>query len=172
MKCRDDSYLIGNTFARSKAGTMILAIDPGSSKSAWVMWDGAKILGKGIIANDCVDELPLANTVACEHIQCMGMAVGKSVFETAYFIGELRARVKDFGTPFIPVYRSEVKMHFCNSMRAKDGNIRQALIDRLGAPGVKKSPGVTYGVSGDMWSALAIAVMTHDKLKERPCSDQ
>lgn len=142
---------------------IIIGIDPGSSKSAWVMWDGAKILGKGIIANDCINELPLSNTVACEHIQCMGMAVGKSVFETAYFIGEIRARVKHFGNQFIAVYRSEVKMFFCNSMRAKDANIRQALIDRLGAPGVKKAPGVTYGVAGDVWSALAIAVMTYDK---------
>ncbi len=43
-------------------------------------------------------------------------------------------------------------------------NIRQALIDRFGPPGKKKAPGATYGLSGDMWSALAVAVTFTDKL--------
>jgi hypothetical protein len=51
--------------------------------------------------------------------------------------------------------------------RAKDQNIRQALIDRLGPPGTKKNPGPTYGVTSHMWSALAVAVTAHDKLKEQ-----
>ena len=57
-------------------------------------------------------------------------------------------------------------MHFCNSVQAKDGNIRQALIDRFGgkegAIGKKKTPGPLYGVHAHEWPALAVAVMASD----------
>ena len=143
--------------------TTIFGIDPGPIQSAYAIWDGKFIRGSGIKNNrDLV--LPSSNmTVAIEHLQCFGMAVGASVFETAYAIGEMRCACRQKGTLWLPVYRSEVKMHFCNSMRAKDANIRQALIDRLGPPGTKKNPGTTYGIHVDLWSALAIAVMTKDK---------
>jgi hypothetical protein len=147
--------------------TIIFGIDPGPVQSAYCIWDGERIRASGIKNNrDLV--LPSSNMiVAIEHIQCMGMAVGASVFETAYAIGEMRAACRQKGTLWLPVYRSEVKMHFCNSMRAKDANIRQALIDRLGPPGTKKNPGTTYGVKGDIWSALAIAVYVSDKEPEQ-----
>jgi hypothetical protein len=145
---------------------MIFGIDPGPIESAYCIFDGERIRGMGIKTNrDFV--LPNSNmVVACEHIQCFGMAVGVSVFETAYWIGEFRCLAKAKGTLFLPVYRSEVKLHFCSNMRAKDANIRQALIDRLGGPGTKKKPGPTYGVKGDIWSALAIAVFTCDIKRE------
>ena len=46
-------------------------------------------------------------------------------------------------------------------MRAKDSNIRQALIDKYGKPGTKKDPNLFYNdseqkVSKDIWSALAV----------------
>jgi hypothetical protein len=47
-------------------------------------------------------------------------------------------------------------------MKAKDANIRQALIDIYGgndkAIGNKKTPGPLYGIKGDLWAALAVAV--------------
>jgi hypothetical protein len=151
---------------------MILGIDPGPVQSAFCLWDGSVVGGYGLFDNEDVRGsgfnfirlklgLPDFKKVAVEHLQCYGMPVGKDVFETAYWIGEFRGAVSE--DAFIRVYRSEVKLHFCNSMRAKDSNIRQALIDRLGKPGTKKAPGITYGVKGDIWSALAIAVMVHDK---------
>ena len=64
------------------------------------------------------------------------------------------------------IYRMDVKMYLCNNTRAKDGNIRQAIIDRYPANGggktpqigTKKHPGPLYGVSKDVWSALAVAI--------------
>jgi hypothetical protein len=56
------------------------------------------------------------------------------------------------------VYRRDVKMFLCGSNRAKDGNIRQALLDLVGPQGTKKAPGPTYGLRGDEWAALAVAV--------------
>lgn len=59
--------------------------------------------------------------------------------------------------------RIEVKKHLCHNGAAKDSNIRQALIDRFGPPGVKKEPGILYGVKKDIWAAMAIAVTWFDQ---------
>lgn len=146
---------------------MILAIDPGPRESAFCLWDGERIIGANKILNEYVfTQIVNAGEgalVAVEHLQCFGMAVGASVFETAYWVGEYRSFCKLKSVEFARVFRSEVKMHFCHSMRAKDANISQALRDRFGGKGTKKSPGLTYGLKADMWSAFAIAVMTHDK---------
>lgn len=144
---------------------MILAIDPGTRQSAFVVWDGDIIHESNILPNDAMLEY-LDNYeyqfphMAIEMVESFGMSVGKEVFETVWWIG--RFCQKWHGT-FHRVYRKEVKMHLCQSMRAKDPNIRQALIDRLGAPGTKKQPGKTYGIKADMWSALALAVTWWDK---------
>jgi hypothetical protein len=89
-----------------------------------------------------------------EKIACMGMAVGEDVFETVFWSG----RFCQASWSFDRVTRAEAKMHLCGSMRAKDANIRQALIDKLGPQGTKKNPGPTYGISKHLWSALAVAV--------------
>lgn len=137
----------------------ILAIDPGPAKSAWLVWDGA-VVSKGHEDNDTVLRMcgggASLDHMAIEMVQSFGMAVGAEVFETVYWIGRFCQAWAP--RPFARVFRKDVKMHLCHSMRAKDPNIRQALIDRLGPPGTKKNPGATYGVSGDMWSALAVAV--------------
>ena len=53
-----------------------------------------------------------------------------------------------------------------NMTRFKAENIRTAILDRFGgkdsAIGKKANPGVLYGLSGDCWSALAIAITFHE----------
>ena len=56
---------------------------------------------------------------------------------------------------FIP--RKTVVTTICLNPRAKDSNIRQAMINKYGSPGTKKAPGVLYGVKRDMWQALGLA---------------
>jgi hypothetical protein len=92
-------------------------------------------------------------------IASYGMAVGKEVFETCVWIGRFVevARVE----PRL-VYRRDAKLHLCHSPRAKDANVRQALIDRLGPQGTKKNPGPTYGMRSHLWAALAVAVYAGD----------
>jgi hypothetical protein len=57
-----------------------------------------------------------------------------------------------------------VKLHLCNSSRAKDANVRQSLLDRYGSTrqlgiGTKGRPGPLYGVTGHAWAgALAAGV--------------
>lgn len=136
----------------------IIAIDPGPAESAEVWWEGGRVvLAKKIPSADVLSAPHCwADLVAIEMIASYGMAVGREVFETCVWIGRYVERAG--ATPTRRITRGEVKMHLCHSMRAKDGNIRQALIDKLGPPGTKKNPGPTYGVSGDMWAALGVAV--------------
>ena len=151
----------------------ILAIDPGPTMSAWVVYDPAEkrivwhakqdneqFLHEelGVFADNC-------HSLAIEMIASYGMAVGADVFETCVWIGRYHQRWLDNGTvaPVQRVFRRDVKMHLCGSARAKDANIRAALIDRFGpgkekAIGTKKAPGPLYGVKADVWAALAVAI--------------
>lgn len=144
----------------------VLAIDPGTYESGYVIWDGATILESGIVTNSrmrCELEVNAHfNAVVIEMVACYGMPVGKEVFETCVDIGRYLQIAKERGVPSRLVYRLEVKTHLCHSIKAKDSNIRQALIDRLGAPGTKKQPGPTYGIRSHMWAALALAVTAWD----------
>lgn len=154
----------------------ITAIDPGTNESAFVVFDGQKVLRSGFVSNDEMIQLatncppsdnPLPEApVSIEMIASYGMAVGKEVFETCVLIGRLSQAFEQRGFIVRRVYRKDIKMHLCGSMKAKDANIRQALIDKHGPPGTKKAPGATYGISGHLWAALAVAdyaISTHPK---------
>lgn len=131
----------------------ILAIDPGTVQSAFVLWDAdqKEIKEKGIVKNlDLIAYIGRDNAddMVIEMIASYGMAVGKETFTTCVWIGRF------YQASLCPVhllYRREVKMFLCGNMRAKDANIRQALIDMLGKD-------VCKGVSKDVWAALAVAV--------------
>lgn len=139
----------------------IIAIDPGPTESAYVILEDGKIAKHEEVSNEqMLDALRGMNAsvdlMVVEKIAHMGMpAVGEEVFQTEFWSGRFCER---WGKKFYRLKRHEIKMHLCGNMRAKDANIRQSLIDKLGPPGKKKSPGATYGISGHCWSALAVAV--------------
>ena len=147
---------------------IILGIDPGPEKSYWLTWDTErqKIIEKEIYSDIDFPGWFLVDVVIIEDIQCFGMPVGKSVFETAKTIGRILERAKNRHIKAIQVSRREIKLHFCNSVRAKDSNIRQVIIDRFGskekAIGNKKNPGILYGVKKDFWSTLALCLWFED----------
>ncbi len=96
-------------------------------------------------------------------IACYGMPVGAETFETCVWIGRF---IEAANTDPALVFRKDVKMHLCHTMRAKDANIRQALLDLFPATGggktpqvgTKKQPGPLFGVKSHAWAALAVAV--------------
>ena len=150
---------------------IIVAIDPGPKQSARMVWIDGKPSLAGIEDNSTVREWVLAMTkfqpnavLAIEMIACYGMAVGAETFETCLFIGRLQEIWQSQGLSVILVYRRDVKMHLCGTMKAKDANIRQALIDKYGIVGTKKNPGPLFGISSHLGSALAIAVTAEDKI--------
>lgn len=139
----------------------LIAIDPGTDVSAVVIWDGAKLHSASILENhralQCVRLHPEGFTVAVEMVACYGMPVGREVFETCLVIGRIQEICASRNVPCRLVYRRDVKLHHCGTSKAKDANIRQSLIDKYGAPGVKKAQGVTYGIKSHLWAAFAVA---------------
>ena len=135
----------------------ILAIDPGTTQSAFVIWDASQreIIDKGILLNNImlsgIHQFPY-HALVIEMVQSFGMPVGKEVFETCVWVGRFWQASH---YPVHLLYRKDVKSFLCGSMKAKDSNIRAALIDMLGKE-------VTKGVSKDVWSALALAVTFTD----------
>lgn len=151
----------------------IIAIDPGNTESAYVVYcaNEHSILAKGKVPNEQMAEILGAavfagHVVAIEMIASYGMPVGKDVFETCLFIGRLVQICKDRNCEPFLIFRRSVKMHLCNSVRANDGNIRQALIDRFEPTGggknpvvgIKSKPGPLFGFAKDMWAALGVAL--------------
>lgn len=154
----------------------ILAIDPGTTQSGYCIYDGARVIESGVLSNAemlvRVQQWP-ALRLAIEMIASYGMAVGREVFETCVWIGRFQQAWRS-PEAIVLVYRKDVKMHLCGSPRAKDANIRQALIDMFPATGggktpqigTKAQPGPLFGVSSHAWAALAVAVTCEAKFKE------
>lgn len=146
----------------------ILAIDPGTTESGYCIYDGARVHESGVLPNAemlvRVQQWP-AQRLAVEMIASYGMAVGREVFETCVWIGRFQQAWRDPSAVEL-VYRKDVKLHLCGTPRAKDPNVRQALLDMFprtggGATpqvGTKKQPGPLFGVSSHAWPALGVAV--------------
>ena len=144
----------------------VLSIDPGNRNSAWCMIDGEtlKPLSFGKEENQvvltAVQHLSY-DRIVIERVASYGMAVGRDVFETCEWVGRFTQAAR---VPPDYVYRQEEKLHICGDSRAKDTNIRRALIDRFAqhdlknGKGTKKNPDWFYGFSADVWQAYAVAV--------------
>lgn len=150
----------------------ILALDPGPTQTGYCVYDGECVLGAGVMPNDGMlaylrrDHFRInGHRLAIEMIASYGMAVGREVFETCVWIGRFQ---QAWSAPDAVelVYRKDVKLHLCGTTKAKDANIRQALLDlfpRTGGGatpqvGTKAQPGPLYGVSSHAWPALGVAI--------------
>lgn len=152
----------------------ILAIDPGNIQSAYCVIDTdtykplefSKGKNEGLELGIYNQNTYKIDKLVIEMIASYGMPVGKEVFETCVWIGRFLelARMQNIDTTYI--YRKDEKMNICNSMKAKDSNIRQALIDRFGPVGTKRNPGWFYGFKADIWSAYAVGI-TYLDMKKR-----
>ena len=152
----------------------IIAIDPGPERSAWLIWcadhpvtfgihDNAWLLDTLNVGHVRLGNLPIIwDRVVIERVEGFGMAVGAEVFETCVWTGRFWEAAN---MPVDRITRKAVKLHLCGTHRAKDPNVRQALIDRFGGPTSIRKGGQLYGVSKDVWSALAIAVAYSDGVR-------
>jgi len=165
-------------------GRYIVAIDPGNEYSAYVLIgpDLRPIAGVKMANEIMYDHMvrKIFETAASNHdckfdyaiemIASYGMPVGAEVFDTCRWIGRLEERLKRAKVTLI--FRKDEKMTLCNSMKANDATIKQALIDRF-APGeknygkgTKAKPGWFYGFKADIWAAYAVGVTYHDMYLE------
>ena len=133
----------------------ILAIDPGDRQSAYAFYS----LQSDVVVTEAVDNDVLRRwlmvdhgfrVLAIESVANYGMAVGRNVLDTAFWAGRfVEAFVESIGRPYQQVLRKGrwgpgqddlgagcvhdgVLMTLCHSTRAKDSNVRQALIDLFG----------------------------------------
>lgn len=151
----------------------VIAIDPGTTESGVCVLDSAdyrpieakKISNWGLMSDWRYVDYG-EHWVVIEMIghYGTGMPAGKEVFDTCVWIGRFMQFFNERGVVADLVMRHEVKMHLCNSTRAKDPNVRQALVDRF-APGqsnygkgTKNHPGWFYGFAADEWQAYALGV--------------
>lgn len=160
---------------------IVIGVDPGPVTSGVVVWDGERervlhaetdvpnpmLRGDTlpyILAQDCGAR---GKTLAIERVACYGRPVGETVFQTVFFSGRLAEWWESTtGTAAVRVTFSDVALHHCLSMRAKESHVRQVLIDRFGGKGTKGLPGRLYGVSGHAWSALALAITVADQQRQ------
>ena len=155
---------------------IILAIDPGSVSSSLVQYDtrADTLRGRGTMVNTELLEAMRAgfgsnvDQVVIERVEGYGMPVGVDIFETVYWSGIFTEAVHP--VPVARIGRKAVKIHLCGTARAKDPNVRAALLDRFGgesAKGTKAAPGPLHGIRADEWAALAVAVTWSDQQTER-----
>lgn len=153
----------------------LLAIDPGTTQSAWVIIQDGQIIDKGLESNDDILKRMLASMqfatperLYIEMVASYGKPVGKHIFETCVWIGRfIQAWQHELPKGWSYVYRRDVKLHLCQDSRVKDSNVRAALIDLFGgdpkvAIGTKANQGPLYGVKKDIWAALGVAITAYE----------
>lgn len=139
----------------------VLAIDPGSTESAWCMIDIHSLRPQAFAKDDNFDVLGrLAqddyDICIIEKVASYGMTVGEDVFDTCIWIGRFTQSAL---TSVEYIYRLEEKLHICGDSRARDANIRRALIDRFAIHDRKNGKGTFreqdffYGFRADIWTA-------------------
>ena len=161
---------------------LIHAIDPGCTRSALVVYDDiamrctqADIDYNDKILHRITERWMQAGSLAIEQVRSYGMPVGAEVFDTVHWCGRFHqawansSAWRDETCPApdcILVPRKQIVTHLCGSARAKDANVRQAILDRFGgkekAIGRKKTPGPLYGIKSHLWAALALALYVAD----------
>lgn len=159
-----------------KDNKMIIAgIDPGPITSGLCIWDTNKqkiLFHHKEFLNDNIEMGEISyndgaistsnythiDVYIIEDIKSYGMAVGESVFATCKQIGRLQERL----IGVVTAYKRDIQLHFCNTTKAKDKNIKRVLLDRFGEKGTKKNPGTTYGLSDHAWDAFALCIFHQD----------
>lgn len=151
----------------------VLALDPGDTQTGYCFIDSETLrpIRFGKEDNQSVlllVQLEAYDLLVSERVASYGMAVGRNVFETCEWVGRY---TQASHAPVVYIYRQEEKLHICHDSRAKDSNIRRALIDRFAqhdlknGRGTKKKPDWFYGFKKDVWAAYAAGITYIEKEK-------
>lgn len=156
----------------------VFAIDPGNEYSAYcVMNDKYELIEFDKLQNkQCMSKmlewLDKTDNIVIERVASYGMPVGREVFETCEWIGRFSQEAEK-KVPVKYIYRRDEKLAICFDSKAKDANIRAALIERFAkhdfknGKGTKKNPDFFYGMAKDTWAACAVCVTYLDMRKEK-----
>lgn len=161
----------------------VMGIDPGSEKSAGVLyWPSNEIVlaspgGTNKLGNEAFlawirEHAPRSAHCAVEVTKpytLTAKASGKAYFpgqlmDAGYWGGRFaQCWAESSGADVEVLDRHDAKRHLLGKRKGTDADIRAAIIRRFGkskacAVGTKRLPGPLYGVSGDAWAALAVAI--------------
>lgn len=173
------------TTNRKKA---ILCIDPGTTHSGVVVYDGEKVLySNAEMENYTVLDFILNGEISVgrkqtyqyeclvvEMIQNYAKVVGEAVFETVLWTGRFIQVANSANIPCQKIFRKDVKLFLCGTARAGNANVRQAIIDmfpkvgggKTPSIGTKKQPGPLYDMKSHAFSALALGLLYYDRLRD------
>lgn len=170
---------------------ILLAIDPGTTHSAYCMMRGDySIISSAKVENDVLLRLVKEGEWQEMVIECMEArhvqngVIGAETYDTCYWIGRYMQAAIDRGKPIHRVYRSEERKRLVPTKKNKlpphpasvgqtaDSQIRATLIRRFAKHDFKNGKGKAackdtfYGFAADMWAACAVGVVHLDKLEE------
>lgn len=147
---------------------VVLAIDPGPVKSAWVLWDGKRLVEHAYGVNFVALSMALgarasgAVHFAVEMPTAQRRASNK-LYQTAFWVGRF---VEAFGGAFSLIGRHTVKSHLCGMQNVGNGQINEVLYETIGPKGTKKEPGPLFGTNVHERQALAVAVTWWETMRE------
>lgn len=153
----------------------LLAIDPGTTQSAYVILDADKrpVEFQKIRNGELLSRIELAHCSATRWTQIDAVAIempgvamvsGGEIFHTCRWVGKFEHawnRQQDVhGRMSELVYRKDVKLHLLGRLNQKgsDKLIRAALIAKYGGPTAIRKGGPLHRVAGDCWAALSVAL--------------
>jgi hypothetical protein len=156
---------------------IILALDVGTEQSGYCLMSGENYRPLEFGKMDNLEllnavELWLYDALVYEEFQSYGMPIGKSTITSITWNGRYIQCAWSRGLPYYPIYRVEEKLNLCGTTKAKDANLRQAMIDRFATfdfkngKGTKSNQDWFYGFSKDAWTAAIIGVTFIDKYRK------
>lgn len=156
---------------------IILGVDPAPNSCGMAIYsttEGRVLQSrKDMPIEDLTDKLldfpRLFDVVVIERVQSYGIS-GSSLLQTSETGGRIWQTALIAGIDVFLYYRREVlRLLDVSGKGNRDSLVRQRVLeihggDRSVAVGKKATPGPCYGVSGDSWQALAVALAhTHSK---------
>lgn len=160
---------------------IVIGIDPGPTKSGFVIFDGTCI----VEADEAYENAELldflrdtkVDGVVIERVQFYGRLFGATVLDTVWWSGRFHEAAQQAGSVVHRVYWNDVKRQFVPGARIDavtgkkkkitERDVQLGVIDRFGgkaaAVGTKKAPGPLKILKTHAWSAMALAVWWWDR---------
>jgi len=120
----------------------VLAIDPGTTKSGWCLLEDGVPTKWAWADNESLVSMIFGlqkdqTALVIEDVGNYGTPMGRDTIETIKWMGRfdqsyVDMTILDCRSQVTYIMRPTIKTHLCGVASAKDGNVRQALIDRFG----------------------------------------
>ncbi len=136
----------------------ILAIDPGTLQSGYVLYDG-RVITSGVMPNEDLLKIVAddnSDVLAIEKIVNQGNLIGQETIDSVEWIGRFQ---QAWGCPedVLKIPRRDVKKALGIPGSSDDAKVNARLRELIGEKGTKAKPGPTFGVSSHAWAALGVA---------------